>query len=219
MASGAVMLWAILSLLGTFTFQKSKNAIIWLVLYLILTIFSGIIDNRIQSLGNVIPQSISVFFFTVNIVVISTIVFILFYYFVSSGEKLKISLEKEKKKSDDLLLNILPESIANRLKSTQETIADGFSFTTILFADIVGFTQLSQDTSPSQLVDLLNKVFSLFDGLTDYYNLEKIKTIGDAYMVAAGLPLPQKDHAIAIAHMALDMKTLLKKFNKEYNQN
>lgn len=109
-------------------------------------------------------------------------------------------------KSEKLLLNILPETIARRLKEGESAISDGFSEVTILFADLVNFTALSSQMSPPQLVILLNKIFSAFDLLTEQFELEKIKTIGDAYMVASGLPVPRADHAEAIAAMALAMR-------------
>jgi class 3 adenylate cyclase len=115
-------------------------------------------------------------------------------------------LAEEKAKSERLLLNILPESVAERLKRQEQAIADGFDDVTVLFSDIVGFTQFASSIPPQQLVELLNHVFSLFDELCDRHGLEKIKTIGDAYMVVGGLPEPRLDHVEAIARMALDMQ-------------
>jgi class 3 adenylate cyclase len=112
----------------------------------------------------------------------------------------------ERAKSDKLLLNILPAPVAERLKAGATVIADDFQDATILFADIVGFTQLSQRLSPAELVALLDRLFSAFDELTDRFGLEKIKTIGDAYMVAGGIPEPVADHAAAMADMALAMR-------------
>ncbi|NES08387.1 MAG: adenylate/guanylate cyclase domain-containing protein, partial [Okeania sp. SIO2F4] len=123
----------------------------------------------------------------------------------------------EQEKSEQLLLNILPQPIAEKLKQGKQNIADGFAEVTILFADLVGFTELSENINPPQLVDLLNEIFSCFDELTDRYYLEKIKTIGDAYMVVGGLPEPRVDHAEAIAEMALDMQTAIAYFNQKNN--
>lgn len=128
-------------------------------------------------------------------------------------------LTEEQKKSEHLLLNILPESVANRLKEKPTTIAEGFAEVTVLFADIVGFTQLSTQVSPQELVALLNHIFSAFDELAEKHGLEKIKTIGDAYMVVGGLPHPRKDHAEAIVEMGLDMQQAIKQFNLETNSN
>lgn len=119
-------------------------------------------------------------------------------------------LAEEQEKSERLLLNILPEAIAQRLKQGEETIADSFSEVTVLFADLVGFTKISANLSPAELVELLNRIFSAFDELADKYGLEKIKTIGDAYMIVGGLPIPKEDHAEAIADMALEILTQIK---------
>ena len=124
-------------------------------------------------------------------------------------------LRTEQEKSERLLLNILPEMIADRLKQGQINIADGFAEVTVLFADIVGFTEISSRTSPEELVELLNKIFSAFDRLSEKYGLEKIKTIGDNYMVAGGLPLPCTNHAESIAEMALEMQQEIMKFRDE----
>jgi len=123
------------------------------------------------------------------------------------------ALRYQREESEQLLLNILPKPIAERLKLNEDTIADTFPEATVMFADIVGFTQLSAQISAKQLVELLNKIFSQFDKLADKHRLEKIKTIGDAYMVVGGLPTPRPDHAIAIAEMALDMQVAVTKVN------
>ena len=122
-------------------------------------------------------------------------------------------LAEEQEKSEQLLLNILPKAIAERLKRGESTIADSFDDVTVLFGDIANFTKLSADLSPAQLVEILNRIFSLFDELADKYNLEKIKTLGDAYMVVGGLPIPQANHAEAIAEMALEMQSIIGQFS------
>ena len=125
-------------------------------------------------------------------------------------------IQVERQKSEDLLLNVLPVPIANRLKEGESTIADSFAGVSVLFSDVVGFTKLSGSVSATQLVGMLNGIFSGFDTLTDKHGLEKIKTIGDAYMVVAGLPDPREDHAEAIAEMALEMYTELDRLNKTH---
>ncbi|MEH2125770.1 adenylate/guanylate cyclase domain-containing protein [Nostoc sp.] len=128
------------------------------------------------------------------------------------------AMELAQHKSERLLLNILPEMIAEQLKQQPATIADNFLEVTVLFADIVGFTELSSHTSPAELVELLNTIFCLFDQLAERHGVEKIKTIGDAYMAVAGLPNQSNNHAPAIANMALDMQNAVATFNKENNQ-
>jgi adenylate cyclase len=115
-------------------------------------------------------------------------------------------LVEEKATSERLLLNVLPAPIAERLKTGESLIVDRFEAVSVMFADIVGFTTVASTTTPEELVTMLNEVFSTFDRMAEQHGLEKIKTIGDAYMVVAGVPQPIADHAIAIAHMALDMQ-------------
>jgi adenylate cyclase len=138
-------------------------------------------------------------------------------------KKLYNLVVEEQKVSDRLLLNVLPHSIAERLKgrpevtadSFTEVIADSFSEVTVLFADIVEFTKFSEGVSAETLVSVLNDIFTRFDSIADNHGLEKIKTIGDAYMVASGLPVPVTDHANRAAHMALDMIEAMERFNEQ----
>jgi len=134
---------------------------------------------------------------------------------ITERKQAESALQAEQAKSESLLLNVLPKTIADRLRESSTLpsasghsafIAEQFDNVSILFADIAGFTQISSHVSPHELVGLLNQVFSVFDDLSEQYQLEKIKTIGDAYMVAGGLPNPRPDHAEAIANMALDMQ-------------
>jgi class 3 adenylate cyclase len=112
----------------------------------------------------------------------------------------------ERERSEQLLLNVLPAPIAARLKQGEEVIADGFPEVTVLFADLVDFTRRSQETTPERVVRMLDDLFSALDGLAERHGLEKIKTVGDAYMVVGGLPEPRPDHAEAVAEMALAMR-------------
>jgi class 3 adenylate cyclase len=123
-------------------------------------------------------------------------------------------LNTERDRAERLLLNVLPEEVATRLKHGQATIADSFSDVTVLFADIVDFTSLSARISPEQLVNILNQVFSAFDQLAEKCGLEKIKTIGDAYMVVSGLNGPDPDRPEAVVAMALDMQTELRRLSE-----
>lgn len=128
------------------------------------------------------------------------------------------ALRLEQEKAEKLLLNILPKPIAERLKGAQNTIADYFSEASVLFADIVGFTELSSRLSPTDLVAELNLIFSAFDLLAEKHGVEKIKTIGDAYMVAAGLPTPRGDHAEVLVALGLDMQQAVEKYNASSTQ-
>jgi adenylate cyclase len=128
------------------------------------------------------------------------------------------NLSIEQAKSEKLLLNILPSPIVDRLKLKSEAIADSFSEATVLFADIVGFTELSSRLTPQELVQCLNQIFSCFDNIAEKYGLEKIKTIGDAYMVVGGLPNPRSDHAAAICQMAIEMQKELQAINRSMGE-
>lgn len=138
-----------------------------------------------------------------------------FFHDITNRKQMQAALNLEQKKTEGLLLNILPKVIADRLRKEPVLIADRFDEATILFADLVNFTQLSTRKTATELVYLLNEMFSAFDSLTEKYGLEKIKTIGDAYMVAGGIPTLREDHAEAIAEMALDMLEAINKFSVE----
>jgi len=116
------------------------------------------------------------------------------------------ALEEEREKSERLLLNILPPAIAEQLKAREGTIAESYPAVTVLFTDLCGFTEFSQHVEARRLVEVLDRIFTLFDYLAADHGIEKIKTIGDAYMAVAGLPEPRADHAEAVADMALDLR-------------
>jgi len=126
-------------------------------------------------------------------------------------------LQAEQARVEGLLLNTLPRPIAERMKNGEVDIAEHHPDVTVLVADLVGFTTLAAHIGPDQVVYLLNEIFSGFDVLAEKHGLEKIKTIGDAYMAAGGLPLPRPDHAEAVAEMALDIMAEIEKFNRAYN--
>ena len=130
-----------------------------------------------------------------------------------------VQLQAEKSKSDALLLNILPASIVERMRQGEVGIADRFPEATILFSDLVGFTSLASRSSPGQIIEILNNLFSSFDALAKRLRLEKIKTIGDAYMVAGGLPQQQPDHALAVADMALGMIEAVRQIGARFGEN
>ena len=144
-----------------------------------------------------------------NILGLSAVAFALTFFFVGEKNKALELVEIERQRSDELLANTFPDAIVQRLKSENRPIADGLSDVTILFADIVGFTRFATRRSPEKVVSLLDEVFSSLDDLADRHGLEKIKTVGDAYMVAAGLPTADPDHARKVADFALDLISYL----------
>ncbi|MDY6936096.1 MAG: adenylate/guanylate cyclase domain-containing protein [Cyanobacteriota bacterium] len=137
---------------------------------------------------------------------------------VTARIRAEAALRLEKNKSEGLLLNILPRTIATKLKQDPSGIAEHFDRVTILFADIVGFTPLSARLTPFELVKLLSQIFSKFDRLAQKYGVEKIKTIGDAYMAAGGLPIPTANHTEAVADMALEMQGVVDEFQEELGE-
>lgn len=126
-------------------------------------------------------------------------------------------LQAEQEKSEQLLLNILPKRIAERMKNGETNIADSHADASVLLADLVGFTSLSAHIDPWQIVQFLNEIFSAFDLLVEKGGLEKIKTIGDGYMVAGGISVPRPDHAEAIAELAINLREEIEQFNHQYN--
>jgi class 3 adenylate cyclase len=157
-------------------------------------------------------------FLTINVVTAFTILAIMSFVYSEAARTAEAKLELEQQKSERLLLNILPQSIAERLKESNSVIADHFESTTVMFSDIVGFTAMSEKISPAELVGRLNQIFSAFDDLAERYGLEKIKTIGDAYMVAGGFPERRDGHANDVCAMALDMLTEIDLCNRETGQ-
>ncbi len=137
---------------------------------------------------------------------------------ISERRQMETELRQQRQQADRLLVNILPYRIAQRLKGGARTIAESLDQVSVLFADLVDFTAASSEMTPRQLVKMLNEIFSMFDQLAEFHRLEKIKTIGDAYMVAGGLPTPQDDHAEGIAQFALDICEAIKQFPRPDGQ-
>lgn len=125
--------------------------------------------------------------------------------------------QQERAKSDRMLLNILPKPIAERMRNGETAIADHHPEASVLLANLVGFNKLAALISPSEVVSLLNEIHSAFDLLVEKHGVEKIKTFGDSYLVASGLPYPQSDHAENLAELALDMRAEVERLNQQYN--
>jgi guanylate cyclase len=193
-----VVLWALISPLGALLFDKPRHAPGWFLAFVSLVILGGLLQPYLRPVNNLSTGSV-IFFFVINLAGVGSLVVLMVYYFV--GQKNIFQA-----KSEALLLNILPKEIAAILKNEQRTIADQYEEASVLFADMVNFTPMSAEMSPVEMVNLLNEIFSHFDSLVEKYGLEKIRTVGDSYMVAAGVPRPRSDHAGAILRLALEMR-------------
>ena len=203
--SAGVGLWGILAPIGALVFSDVRSAARWYVAYLVVFLGSGIAGEIIGPTWSPPPSWFTSTMLALNIAVGGTIVFTLLAMFARQRADAIAALRREQAKAESLLLNILPRSIADQLKAETQPIADQFASASILFADVVDFTPWSERLPPAAVVAYLDHLFSRFDELAEWYRLEKIKTIGDCYMVAAGVPTPRPDHARALALMALDM--------------
>ena len=198
-ASSAVCLWGITSPMGALLFLGSRQSVPWFAAFVGLLGISALIDPALSENAADVPHAVVVTFFALNISGVAVTTYTLLQYFVRARERAMEDLarkhedlEREQEKSERLLLNVLPAPVAARLKQREGIIADDFPEVTVLFADIVGFTPLTERLSASEIVSLLDRVFARWDELADSHGTEKIKTIGDAYMVAAGVPVPTK---------------------------
>lgn len=220
-ASGT-SLWGLLAPIGAVLCVGTRESVAWFVAFIFLTTLSGFFDyflaDSLSSAAPKISTRTSVFFFALNFAAISSIVFLLLRYASQEKAKAQNRLERthqllieEQQRSERLLLNILPGAVAERLKNNQQTIADGFADVTVMFVDIVNFTKVAEGLSPQQVFSMLNRIFSSFDELAEAYGMEKIKTIGDAYMVAGGLNNELDNYAKSIAELAIAMRELLRR--------
>jgi adenylate cyclase len=195
--SSAVIIWASLCPVVSLLVEDLRQTMLWIVGFVLLLIMSAIIEPSLKP--SALPEAFVTWFFVLNLGSVIAIVFALLYYFVAQRNFFQ-------ERSETLILNILPKEISDALKVDRSAIAAHFESASVLFADVVGFTPMAAAMIPLRLVDLLNEVFSVFDDLVEKHGLEKIKTIGDCYMVAAGVPRERADHAPALVRLALDMR-------------
>jgi adenylate cyclase len=203
-----VILWSIICPVGALVFSGLRSALRWFLPYAALVVLSGFLQTFARSSNN-LPPNVIILFFVLNITTISGILIAILAFFISQKDHAFALLALEQEKSENLLLNILPKEIAPILKNNPGTIAEHYDGASILFADIVNFTPWSVELSPKEMVEMLNEIFSYFDSLLDTYGVEKIRTIGDNYMAASGVPIPRPDHARQLARMALDMSAYI----------
>jgi len=221
-STSGILLWALLAPVGAILCIGVRQSVGWFIAWVVLTALSGVVDfylaDSAVALNTSVPVRTTIVFFVLNFISISTIIYMLLRLSIAEKRKIQESLEEahkqlkiEQERSEKLLLNILPGPVAERLKNSNQTIADGFADVTVMFADIVNFTQVAANMSPSQVFAMLNRIFSAFDELAEEYGLEKIKTIGDAYMVAGGLNDDLANYSAAIGDMAIAMRDMLRR--------
>jgi adenylate cyclase len=203
--SSGIILWSLISPLVALLFYEPRRALRWLFAYLGLVILSGFLEFN-PLVNPSLPPALVTMFFVMNIGAVSTIVITLLAYFVGQKNLLFQLLQTEQAKSEGLLLNILPMDIATRLKRGEELIADQYDSVSILFVDLVDFTPLSATSDPKAMIALLGDIFSYFDQLVEKYGVSKIETVGDSYMMAAGIPTHCENHAALLTHLALDIR-------------
>ena len=201
--SGIILVWAAIGPLAALLFFTPKKATPFFVLYFVVLGITVGFDGYFSENALDVSDTFKLIFFGMNLGVSSLLIFIFSGYFVNTA----IS---ERAKADRLLLNVLPAEIAETLKESEDTIADHYESVSVLFADVVGSTPLFATLAPTEVVDWLNEVFSVLDELVERHGLEKLRTMGDGYMVGSGVPGTREDHSRALVACSLDMIEALK---------
>jgi len=209
--SGMVIVWILISPMLLIVGYKPHHGLIMMLVVAIIFPLVAILQPYYLRISNNIPPNVITALFVVNTLGVATYMILAVYYFVWRNEILSKLVFGEQEKSEALLLNILPKEIVAVLKNENRVIADQFDSASILFADVVNFTPMSARMTPTELVELLNEVYSYFDTLVEKYGLEKIKTIGDCYMVASGVPRRRPDHALVLTMLALEIRDYVNK--------
>ena len=203
--SGGVALWGILAPLGALVFLEVREALRWFAAFVIAFVVLGVL-GELFFVDIDVPRWFTSTMLALNVIGAASVAFTVLASFASERNAALTALRAEQARSEALLENVMPVSIAERLKDGAGSIADHFDAATIVFADVVDFTPLARRLPPDEVVGILDRLFSHFDTLVERHGLEKIKTIGDAYMAAAGVPDPLPDHAKKAALLALDMR-------------
>jgi len=201
--SSSVILWSLLAPLGAVAFDRPRRAWPWFAAFVATVVLSLALSEVVRPDGADLPDGFVRTFDVLNIVVVSLVAMLLLVTFARGRDTAQARVEA-------LLLNVLPAEIAQRLQSDPNSIADHFEDASILFADVVDFTPLSSRLDAREVVELLDRLFTSFDEVVDRYDVEKIKTIGDCYMVAAGVPRQRVDHAQALAGLAFELRECAK---------
>lgn len=212
-SSSGIVLLALLAPVGAVVVYGAREAIPWFFAYAVLTAVSGAFDYYLlEGHTSGVPMKTVALFFVLNFIILTTTVFLVLRYFVrqKDGYQRELAaqhalLQAERAKSEALISSMLPAHVAERLKNDQSAIADGYAEVTVMFADMVNFTRLAEALAPGEVVEFLNDIFTRLDHLSARHGLDKIKTVGDAYMVAGGLAGDRQRHAEAIADMAMEI--------------
>jgi class 3 adenylate cyclase len=220
--SSGVSLWGLMAPVGAVTVLGTRQSMPWFFAWLFMTVMAGVFDYLLSGTVQRFDLQTVAVFFVLNFAAISVMIYSLLWYFANEKQKLRALVDAsheeirlERDRSEKLLLNVLPPAIAERLKRNEVNIAQGHADVAVLVADIVGFTRMTEELSPVETVKILNDVFSIFDDIADRYRVEKIKTIGDAYMAAAGLETGAQVHYTdAVAHMALEMQAQMEEYRR-----
>ncbi|MCA3133023.1 MAG: adenylate/guanylate cyclase domain-containing protein [Rhodocyclaceae bacterium] len=215
-SSSGIVLLALLAPIGAMVVYGHRESIPWFVAYAVMMVLSGAFDYFLaEGDADGIPLKTVAMFFVLNFTILSTIVFLLLRYFVKQKDKYQEELfsqhallSAERAKSDALISSMLPAPIAERLKNQTSAIADSYADITVMFADLANFTEFAEALSPSEVVSFLNEVFTRLDQLAIRYRLDKIKTVGDAYMVVGGLATDRTGHVFAVADMAIAIQEM-----------
>jgi guanylate cyclase len=201
--SSSVILWSLLAPLGAVAFGRPSRAWPWFAAFVTTLVLALVLSEVVRPDSADLPGAFTLTFDVLNIVVVSFVAMLLLVTFARGRDSAQERVEA-------LLLNVLPAEIAQRLQSDPNSIADHFDDASILFADVVDFTPMASRLDAREVVGLLDRLFTSFDELVDRYDVEKIKTIGDCYMVAAGVPRRRPDHAQALAGLALELRECAK---------
>ena len=202
--SSAVILWSLFAPLGAVVFDRPRRAWVWFAAFVATFLLALVFSEVVRPDGADLPEGFVRTFDILNIVVVSCVAMLLLITFARGRDAAQARVEA-------LLLNVLPADVAERLQSDPNSIADHFDEVSILFADVVDFTPLYSQLDAREVVGFLDRLFTSFDELVDRYEVEKIKTIGDCYMVAAGVPRSRPDHAQALAGLAIEMRECAKR--------
>lgn len=213
--SSALIIGALMSPLGALLYYEHAAATQLFVAYAVLVALAGILNPFVVRDNN-LPLWLILTFFVLNVVIVSSLAFFQLRAFLRRRDEALRMLRLEQDKTDSLLCNVLPRSIADVLKDHPQTIAERFDAVSILFADVVGFTPLSAAVDAGEMVNLLNEIYTHFDNVMERHGLEKIRTMGDGYMAASGVPMPRPDHAPALAAAALEMMAFLDTWESPY---